>query len=420
MSGKLPKGWEWMTVGELCKVEYGKGLPRKRRVESGPVQVYGSAGLAGHHNRALVQEPAIVVGRKGNAGSVSLTKGPSWPIDTTYFLQPPPDVSIEFLASQLRNLDLARKDSSTTIPSLRRPDLEATTIAIAPFSEQRRIVECIDEIFCRLDEIDATLTSLLGKVELLRSAILADAFHFNRDLPLGWSSAPLEDLLVHSIGGAWGDPPGENERDVDVVRVTEFRDHGSLALHTAARRSVTEKQFLTRRLQPGDLILEKSGGGPKQPVGRVARFDTHRHQTICTNFTQLMRPDKSRVHNRFLHWQLHHRYMSGATAALNKGSGNIRNLQTKVYLEQLVVVAPINQQIAISQRIEDAFDHLSLIEGEARSSLEKLVGVRRLVLAEAFAGRLVPQDPTDEPASALLERIAESRPAKTTRREARV
>ena len=171
MTVQLPKGWAKVTVGELCKVQYGKGLSKERRVETGKVEVYGSAGLTGHHDCAVVQDPVIVVGRKGNAGRVWLTNGPSWPIDTTYFLQLPEELSIEYVALQLGNLDLVHMDSSTTIPSLRRPDLEATTIAIAPFSEQKRIVERIEEIFSRLDAVESTLRSLLDKLETARKSI---------------------------------------------------------------------------------------------------------------------------------------------------------------------------------------------------------------------------------------------------------
>ena len=120
-------------------------------------------------------------------------------------------------------------------------------------------------------------------------------------------------------------------------------------------------------------------------------------------------PDRSRIDSRFLHWQLHYRYLSGSTVALNKGSGNIRNLQTKAYLKQFVVVAPRRVQFKICQEIEDAFERFSLIERAVRASFGNLGALRRSVLAKAFAGLLVPQDPDDEPASALLKFISDLR-----------
>lgn len=106
MTGELPNGWIRVSLGDLCSVEYGKGLAKKDRDATGSVRVYGSAGLMGRHSSPLVEEPVIIVGRKGNAGSVWLTDGPSWPIDTTYFLRHPKELSADFLALQLGSCDL--------------------------------------------------------------------------------------------------------------------------------------------------------------------------------------------------------------------------------------------------------------------------------------------------------------------------
>ncbi len=419
MSNNLPPGWAWTTVGDLSNVEYGKGLSKKQRVQSGAIEVYGSAGLAGHHDQALVEEPVIVVGRKGNAGAVWLTNRPSWPIDTTYFLRPPQGLLSDFLALQLGHQDLVGLDSSTTIPSLRRPDLEASPVAIAPVLEQKRIVAAIEEHFSRLDAAEATLRQTLQRLDTLRVSTLTDAFHANREPPNGWRNLRLENLLEHSIGGLWGSPAGEDEHDVDVIRVTELKDHGTLSMRTAARRSITKRQLSSRLLRVGDLVLEKSGGGPTTPVGRVARFPGHTRDAICTNFMQLMRPSSELVESRFLHWQLHYRYVSGATATLNKGSGNIRNLHTKEYLRQPVTLPPIDEQVQISRGVEEFFAQARELERAVKGALARLAGLRRSLLAAAFSGRLVPQDPDDEPASVLLERITASRPPKPARRRMR-
>ena len=188
------------TVGELCRVEYGKGLSRNRRVESGPVQVYGSAGMAGFHNQALVEEPTVIVGRKGNAGAVWLARQPSWPIDTTYFLRPPRGLLPEYLTLQLGHADLVDLDSSTTIPSLRRPDLEATPVAVAPTSEQERIVVAVEEHFSRLDAAETALQQTLQRLDILRSAILADAFHANSKLPDGWQKLTISQIADVQLG----------------------------------------------------------------------------------------------------------------------------------------------------------------------------------------------------------------------------
>jgi len=248
------------------------------------------------------------------------------------------------------------------IRHLGKQGLARFPIPIAPGAEQKRIVAAIDEHFSRLDAAEATLRQSLTRLDSLRSSILAEAFHAQRQLPSRWQIERLEDLLDHSIGGLWGSPAGEDEHDVAVIRVTELQDHGTLSMRTAAKRSVTKRQLSSRLLRIGDLVLEKSGGGPTTPVGRVALFPGHTRDAICTNFMQLMRPNTELVQSGFLHWQLHFRYVSGATAPLNKGSGNIRNLQTKEYLRQLVALPPMHEQIRISRGIEERFARTRQLE----------------------------------------------------------
>ncbi|MER9838231.1 restriction endonuclease subunit S [Mesorhizobium sp. M0145] len=81
----IPEGWERLKVGDVAQLAYGKALKEETRVE-GLYPVYGSSGIVGTHHAALVVGPAIVVGRKGNVGSVYWSTSDCWPIDTAYFI----------------------------------------------------------------------------------------------------------------------------------------------------------------------------------------------------------------------------------------------------------------------------------------------------------------------------------------------
>ena len=82
----VPEGWGKKPLGEIAPFKYGKALKKDDRVP-GPFPVYGSSGIVGTHEKALVTGPAIIVGRKGNVGSVYWSKDDFHPIDTVYFIE---------------------------------------------------------------------------------------------------------------------------------------------------------------------------------------------------------------------------------------------------------------------------------------------------------------------------------------------
>ena len=82
----VPEGWEMKTIGSIAPFQYGKALKKDDRVP-GPYAVYGSSGVVGTHEKALVNGPGIIVGRKGNVGSVFWSESDFHPIDTVYYIK---------------------------------------------------------------------------------------------------------------------------------------------------------------------------------------------------------------------------------------------------------------------------------------------------------------------------------------------
>ena len=113
--GPIPDGWEAGRLGSILELAYGKALRAGDR-RGGPVGVYGSGGHVGWHDEALVTGPGIVVGRKGNVGSVYWSDGDFFPIDTTYYVKS--DLPLRFLDQLLRTLKFI--DSHAAVPGLSR------------------------------------------------------------------------------------------------------------------------------------------------------------------------------------------------------------------------------------------------------------------------------------------------------------
>ena len=113
--GPIPDGWKTRRLGDVLELAYGKALRAEDR-NGGSVRVYGSGGHVGWHDEALVAGPGIIVGRKGNVGSVYWSDRDFFPIDTTYYVKS--DLPLSFLDQLLRSLEFI--DSHAAVPGLSR------------------------------------------------------------------------------------------------------------------------------------------------------------------------------------------------------------------------------------------------------------------------------------------------------------
>jgi type I restriction enzyme S subunit len=132
--GGLPAGWRSCSLGDIARLNYGKALPKARR-HPGGVSVVSSAGIIDTHNVAVADGPGLVIGRKGNVGSVWWVEGEFHPIDTTYYVES--DLPLEFLYWTLLEAEFV--DSHAAVPGLNRDQALALEVLLPP-------VDVIDEI----------------------------------------------------------------------------------------------------------------------------------------------------------------------------------------------------------------------------------------------------------------------------------
>ncbi|WP_414828519.1 restriction endonuclease subunit S [Alteromonas sp. H39] len=216
------------------------------------------------------------------------------------------------------------------------------------------------------------------------------------ELPKGWESKQLKELFSFVLGGDWGKDPEYSDADFETVyciRGTEFRNWRKEKGLTSVERKVKSSSVEKRKLQEGDILIEISGGGPDQPVGRTILIDeqalnVHENMPlVCTNFIRLARPQDS-VSSRYLNYYLQSFYLSGEVTKYQGGSNNLRNLKFKEYEKIEVPIAPLEEQ----KRIADKLDSVLAKVEAAQARLDKIPAIlkrfRQSVLAAATSGEL--------------------------------
>jgi len=133
-----PDGWSEKRVEDILELAYGKALVATNRVH-GNVPVYGSGGIAGRHNEALIGGPLIIVGRKGTVGSLYWEDNPCYPIDTVFYVKP--KASLIFCFYHLQTLGLGEMNTDAAVPGLNRDNVYRLPV---PWSTQR-LREIFDE-----------------------------------------------------------------------------------------------------------------------------------------------------------------------------------------------------------------------------------------------------------------------------------
>ena len=243
--------------------------------------------------------------------------------------------------------------------------------------------------------------------------------------PKTWDSTLLDHLTVFVLGGDWGKNADYDDPDyvsVLCIRASELRnwktEHGS----SAALRKIKKSSLASRELREGDIVVEVSGGGPDQPVGRTALINSTvlaknpGYPKICTNFFRLLRPARE-MNSDFLNLYLKFFYKTGKIAAFQGGSNNLRNLKFNDYLTIRVPIPPAAEQHRIVAKIEELFSELDKGVESLKAARAKLKVYRQSVLKHAFEGKLTAQwrkenkDKLENP-DQLLARIKQERKAR--------
>ena len=322
----------------------------------------------------------MITGRSGSVGVVHYCETSFWPLNTTLFVKDFHGNDERFIYYLLSNFRLERFAASTGVPSLNRNFVHPVRVALPPLIEQRGIAAVLDAI----DEAIERTEAVIAATERLRDALLHElltrgvpGWHTEwrevpglGTIPADWQVVRLKEILVLDQPGAWGDEPTPNEPGVRVLRAADLTRDGRVVPDRAAWRRLSKRDLERRLMLDGDIILERSGGGPGAPVGRVALIEGF-GPVYCNNFCQHFRVDTARCSPRYAVWALWHRYLRGITARLEHRTTGIRNLDYGGYLAFPFPLPPLAEQYVIAKTL-DRTDVLLARAREARDRIQTL------------------------------------------------
>lgn len=350
-------------------------------------------------------------------------------------------------AVRQRVLDL---QTGTTRKRISRGNLSGIRLPVPPLAEQRRIVTALDGHLSHLEAADESLHLILRRAVSLRSSVFSRAVsgdlaeeevsdtsavnllhqiteerrsagskgkspllpvhESTLAVPDRWVIASL-DQLAHRVqyGTSTKTSAEKTATSLPVIRMGNIQN-GHLALDNLKYLPADHPDLHNRVLDNGDLLFNRTNSA--ELVGKSAVYRqgdmsaTFASYLIRCQFTQGVAPEWV---NLVINSGVGRRYVQ-SVASQQVGQANVSGTKLR---QMPIPLPPTAEQLRIVQRVAETSNFIERVSAQVAGVLRRSQRLRRALLSEAFAGRLVPQDPDDEPASVLLERIKVERAAES-------
>lgn len=413
---ELPAGWERTELLDLVDVLDARRIPvnsKERADRVGNVPYFGATGQAGWIDEALFDEELVLLGEDGapfldpTKQKAYLISGPSWVNNHAHVLRARAGVTTNrYLKYVLDGVDYRQYVNGTTRLKLTQKAMAAISLPLPPLAEQERIVAAIEEHISRLDAAESALRSAERRIKALEKSIITKTSS-TTDPPSHWCVVTVADAGRVGLGLQRSPKrhTGPNMRPyLRVANVFEDRIDDSDVMSM----DMTDDEWERYRLRDGDVLLNE--GQSPELLGRPAIYRGDPPNVAFTNSlirfqaNEEVDPDwalfvfRSQMHNR--------RFMRESQITTN-----IAHLAAGRFKTVEFPLPPLDEQRSRVVEGRLRLEGCHRLRDEVAFVRSRAAGLRRSVLAAAFTGRLVPQDPDDEPASVLLDRIHAERAA---------
>lgn len=185
--------------------------------------------------------------------------------------------------------------------------------------------------------------------------------------------AKLIEITGKAISGEWGIEDADGS-GIPVLRTTNFTNEGIVNYENIVTRKISKKNIDKKYLIQGDIIIEKSGGSDKQPVGRVVFFEGLERKYLFNNLTGLLRiKDRDKWEPKYVFYSLYSNYRKGGTKAFENKTTGLHNLKTDDYISKFNIKdTAIEEQRSICRKL-DAICEIIKLKQEQFSKLDELI-----------------------------------------------
>jgi type I restriction enzyme, S subunit len=437
-------GWTQIPLEEIVEILDAQRVPinsgeRAQRIkdkdEAELYPYYGATGQVGYIDDFLFDQPLILLGEDGvpffdplrtKAYQVS---GKCWVNNHAHVLQVIEKVADQrYVSAFLNSFDYTGYVSGSTRLKLTQALMKSIPVALAPLNEQKRIADKLDRLLAKVDACRERCDRIPLILKRFRQSVLAAAT--SGELTEDWREQhrllfEWEPVKFGNIGEVAGGLSKTPKRSILEMRKPYLRVANvyanRLELDDVAEIGLSEAEYTKTKLVIGDLLIVE-GNGSLDQIGRAAIWNGKIANCVHQNHIIRWRADGSTLPKFALFWLLSPLGRSSLVDVASSTSG-LHTLSISKVSALSLMLPTIDEQQEIVRRVEKLFAFADRLESRYQTARAKCDQLTPALLEKAFQGELVPQDPNDEPASVLLERIkslrsnAEAKQTKPQRRK---
>ena len=210
-------------------------------------------------------------------------------------------------------------------------------IQVPSINRQQNIIELLEKVQRIIDENNDELEKLDNLVKARFVEMFGTREKWN---DANWKIASIDEIIEKPKSGEWGQKD-ESGRGIGVIRTTNFSDGGAVYFNSITTRDIPREKLITKGIKNGDILIEKSGGSDKKPVGRVVLYTGESNKYLNNNFTAILRiNNNAEVNNIFLFTFLYINYWQGGTKVFENKTTGIHNLNLKEFLNKTKIALP--------------------------------------------------------------------------------
>lgn len=409
--GALPAHWATPHLGHITDCLDAVRIPlnaAERAEVPGDVPYWGANGVVGSVDRPLVDGELVLLGEDGapftdrTREKAFFVNEPIWPNNHIHVLRPSCGLHPKFLTHALNATDYSWFIEGSTREKLTQGNMSSIPIALPPTTEQRAIVDFLDCETSKIDALIAKQEQLIATLREDRAATITQAVtkglnpnvemkdtevQWMGSVPIHWLVDRIKNSVESARNGIWGSEPDGGVDDIRCVRVADF-DRPQLAIHDhdVTLRKVTKSERDGRILQNGDLILEKSGGGDKNPVGFVVLYEAE-EPAVCSNFVARVRLARGQC-PKFWTYVHHCLYQSRLTFPSIKQNTGIQNLDQQSYFNERVAFPPLDEQEQIVGFLDAQCSRVDSLIAKSNEMIATLREYRSTLITDAVTGKI--------------------------------